>query len=43
MGFWKRLRCKLCCGFKISLNDEDGDGIPDRIIIEPEKKIYDNI
>lgn len=40
--FWKKVRCKLfiCCKLKISLNDIDGDNIPDEIKI---KKCEDNI
>ena len=34
----KRLQCSLCCGSKCSLKDLDGDGIPDKIIIERETK-----
>jgi len=40
MGWWKKLKCKLCCGFQVSINDVDGDGVPDQLYIEPSKKEY---
>ena len=38
--FLKKLKCKLfvCCGSKCSLNDTDGDGIPDELKIEKTKE-----
>lgn len=32
----KKLRCKMfvCCGSKCSMNDTDGDGIPDSLSIK---------
>ncbi len=34
----KKIKCKIfvCCGSKCSLNDTDGDGIPDQFIVDHE-------
>ena len=36
MKFLKKIKCKVfvCCKSKCSLNDSNGDGIPDKLTIE---------
>tara|TARA_A100000171_G_scaffold24418_1_gene22700 strand:- start:1269 stop:1421 length:153 start_codon:yes stop_codon:yes gene_type:complete len=40
LKFLKKMKCKIfvCCGSKCSLNDNDGDGIPDELKIEKTKE-----
>ncbi len=39
----KKIKCKVfvCCGSKCSLNDTDGDGIPDQFIVDHQGNKYE--